>query len=36
LVQDALFAPLTIIDLLTASQRKIERFKTNEFQFEFY
>ena len=36
LVQDALFSPLTIVDLLTASQRKIERFKTNEFQFEFY
>lgn len=35
LVQDALFSPLTIVDLLTASQRKLERFKTNEFQFEF-
>lgn len=35
LVQDALFAPLTIVDLLTASHRKLERFKTNEFQFVF-
>ena len=35
LVQDALFSPLTIVDLLTASQIKLELFKTNEFQFEF-
>jgi hypothetical protein len=35
LVQDALFSRLTIIDLLTVSQRRLERFKLNEFQFSF-
>ena len=35
LVQDALFSRLTIIDLLTVSQKRLERFKTNEFQLSF-
>ena len=35
LVQDALFSRLTLIDLLTVSQRRLERFKLNEFQFAF-
>lgn len=35
LIQDGLFARLTIIDLLHASPSKITRFKTNEFQFAF-
>lgn len=35
-VQDALFSRLTIIDLLTASPKRFERFKTLETQFEFF
>jgi len=35
LIQEALFSRLTLIDLLTASTKKLERFKTNEFQFSF-
>jgi hypothetical protein len=35
LVQDALFSRLTLIDLLSVSQRRLERFKLNEFQFAF-
>lgn len=36
LVQDALFSRLTLIDLLTVSPKRLERFKTNEFQFAFF
>ena len=36
LVQDALFSRLTIIDLLKVSQKRLEQFKTNEFQLEFF
>jgi IS4 transposase len=35
LIQDALFSRLTLIDLLTVSQKRLERFKLNEFQFAF-
>ncbi len=35
LIQDTLFARLTLIDLLTASQTKLNHFKINEFQFAF-
>lgn len=35
LVQDALFSRLTIVDLLTVSPKRLERFKLNEFQFSF-
>jgi hypothetical protein len=35
LVQDALFSRLTLIDLLTVSHKRFERFKLNEFQFAF-
>jgi len=35
LIQDALFLPLTIIDLLRISPRHLERFKSHEYQFEF-
>jgi hypothetical protein len=36
LIQDALFSRLTILDLLTVSQKRLERFKLNEFQFSFF
>jgi Domain of unknown function (DUF4372)/Transposase DDE domain len=35
LIQDTLFARLTLIDVLTASQAKLNQFKINEFQFSF-
>ncbi len=35
MVQDALFMPLTIIDLLKISHKRLERFKSHEYQFEF-
>jgi len=35
LINDCLFSRLTLIDLLSVSQRKLERFKTNEYQFAF-
>ena len=35
MVQDALFLPLTIIDLLKVSSKRLERFKSHEHQFEF-
>lgn len=35
LIQDALFSRLTLVDLLTVSQKRLERFKLNEFQFAF-
>ncbi|MDE2028792.1 MAG: transposase [Candidatus Omnitrophica bacterium] len=35
LIQDTLFARLTIIDVLTASQANLNQFKINEFQFSF-
>jgi len=35
MVQDALFLPLTIIDLLKVSSKRLERFKSHEYQFEF-
>jgi len=35
MVQDALFMPLTIIDLLKISPKRLERFKSHEYQFEF-
>lgn len=36
LIQDALFSRLTLIDLLTVSTKRLERFKTNEFQLSFF
>lgn len=35
-IQDALFSRLTIIDLLTASQQRIDRFKINQFQYALF
>lgn len=35
-IQDALFYPLTLVDLLTASPKRFERFKSLETQFEFF
>ena len=35
LIGDTLFSRLTLIDLLTASSKKLDQFKSNEFQFEF-
>jgi IS4 transposase len=35
-IQDALFYPLTLVDLLSASPKRFERFKINEMQLEFF